>query len=1085
MRKALGERNVISFDGRRGGYGAAVKAVLAHEKNQPRQRVRAGVSVGAAHDAGAPGSPAGSSAAPAPEGVEDTAHEWIWLLQDDAAPAPDALERLLDAVERSTTATVVGCKQLDWDRPRRLVDVGLKANKWFDRFSMVNLDELDQGQYDDHADFFAVNAAGMLVRRDVWEKLGGFDPALPGPGDDLDFCARVRLAGHRVLVVPAAKMFHVVDRSNAMGSPAAARKATIFIRLKHAPLWQLPLLALGAFASAIYWLLAGFLLKAPGHAVRMFAATCAGLLRPVALARSRASLAATRVQPRSAHKGLMADKWEARNHLKGLREAVGPDEDPEDSSAHSILEPTGDVHQQAVTPLALVKTAPVVSVIALCALLVVLSMVALSRFLGAPALTGGALLPVSDSIGTIWHHATDWWISLGSGLPGRGNPFNYVLWLLGGLGLGNASAAALWLFVLAIPLSGLTAWLAAGALSRNRWPRVLAGLIWAGAPVLQTALGQGRIGALLAHVLIPLVLLGLLRAAGGAVSVRDHAAPAVAGAAPGTAKLGRPGVERNPSWTAAAAAGLALAAVTAAAPTIFPMAVIAILGATLFLGRRGRTMWWSLVPSVAVYLPFAVSAWGNPRALLVDPGVPLASLPGQSWLQLLGFPQAVNASKGLLGLGSLTDAPVWTWIAVLVIGVPVVLVALAALVLPLRRAGTARTLWLVAVLALAVSYASKLIAVALDGNVLATPFNGPAVSVAFFALLGAALLGYDAVYRRAYDPAQGGAGEHRGAKATAVVLSVLLVAAPVASLGIWSANNLSGKEASLTGASLVRSATFGSIPATAADRGTGPEASRTIVLRVEKDAGVAATLMQGDGTTLDALSGIAAAQGITGKPGQEKVAAPDSATAMLRETVAAMMAQSGIDPRPELMKLGVGFVVLQNGDTAAELLAAELEAVPGLDTVGPTDSGWLFRVKPTYKSAGATDVVNRVALVDATGAAIAPLASDGLGVSTQVPKGTQGRRVVMAERFDPGWSAWLDGKEVKAVQDGWAQSFELPAAAGKLEIRYEQPWNMLLSLAQLVLLGLTVLLAVPVRARRGRTGAYRDEASLQRVGRGV
>ncbi|MGA7203851.1 MAG: glycosyltransferase, partial [Specibacter sp.] len=95
LRKALGERNVISFDGRRGGYGAAVKAVLAHEKNQPRQRVRAGVSVGAAHDAGAPGSPAGSSAAPAPEGVEDTAHEWIWLLQDDAAPAPDALERLL------------------------------------------------------------------------------------------------------------------------------------------------------------------------------------------------------------------------------------------------------------------------------------------------------------------------------------------------------------------------------------------------------------------------------------------------------------------------------------------------------------------------------------------------------------------------------------------------------------------------------------------------------------------------------------------------------------------------------------------------------------------------------------------------------------------------------------------------------------------------------------------------------------------------------------------------------------------------------------------------------------------------------
>lgn len=1079
LRKALGERNVISFDRHKGGYGAAVKAVLAHQLTVDRQRVPA-ASVAAGPDAGAPGISAGTDS-PA------QGHEWIWLLQDDAAPAPDALERLLEAVERSTTATVLGCKQLDWDRPRRLVDVGLKANKWFDRFSMVNLDELDQGQYDDHSDFFAVNAAGMLVRRDVWEKLGGFDPALPGPGDDVDFCARVRLAGHRVLVVPAAKMFHVVDRPNAMGSPAAARKAAIFIRLKHAPLWQVPLLALGAFASAIYWLLAGFLLKAPGHAVRIFAATCTGLLRPVALARSRSALAATRVQPRSAHKGLMADPWEARNHLKGLREAVGPDEDLDDPGVGtpSILEPTGDVHQQAVTPLAMVKTAPVVSAIAMFGLLVVLSLVALSRFLGAPALTGGSLLPVSDSIGAIWSHATDWWISLGSGLPGRGNPFNYVLWLMAGLGLGNGSAAALWLFVLAIPLSGLTAWLAAGALSRNRWPRVVAGLVWAGAPVLQTALGQGRIGALLAHVLIPLVVLGLLRATGAAVSAKDHAAPLASGEAPRSTKLGRPGVERNPSWTASAAAGLALAAVTAAAPTLFPLAVITILGATVFLGRRGRTLWWALVPSVALYLPFAWSAWGNPRALLVDPGLPLASLPGASWQQLLGFPQAVNASEGALGLGSMLGAPLWTWLAVIVIGVPVVLVALAALVLPLRRSGTVRTLWFVAILALAVSYGCKLIAVALDGSTLATPFNGPAVSVAVFALLGAALLGYDAVYRRAYDPAQGGAREHRGAKVTAVVLSVLLVAAPVASLGLWAANNLAGKSSPLAGASLIAPATAGTIPATAADRGTGPEASRTIVLRVEQDSGVAATLMQGAGTTLDSLSGIAAAQRITGEPGHETVQAPDSATAMLRETVAAMMAQSGIDPRADLMKLGVGFVVLQNGDTAAELLAAELEAVPGLDAVGPTESGWLFRVKPSYQMAGATDVVNRVSLVDAKGVPVAPVASDGQGVSTQVPKGTQGRRVVMAERFDPGWSAWFDGKEVKAVQAGWAQSFELPAAAGKLEIRYEQPWNMLISLAQLVLLGLTVLLAIPVKARRGRTGAYRDEASLQRVGRGA
>ena len=1127
LRKELGERNVIPFDPRKGGYGAAVKAVLEHQnrhlgghRNTPARAASHASAASAppsTYDAAAPDSAvepldpspaghAGQAAAgkataqlsrePSPDeaGASASRHEWIWLLQDDAAPAPDALQLLLETVERSTTAAVAGCKQLDWDNRRRLVDVGLKASRWFDRYALVNLDELDQGQYDDRADFFAVNAAGMLVRRDLWEKLGGFDPAIPGPGDDLDFCARVRLAGFRVLVVPAARVFHVVNRANPMGSPVAARKAAVFTRLKHAPAWQLPFLVAGAVVSAIYWLFAGFLLKAPGHAVSMFGATIAGLCRPVALVRSRSALARTRVQPRSAHKNLVAGRIEARNQLKGLREAVGPDDDGElgGPGAPSILEPTGDTHHDAVTPMVAGRTSPAVSALLLAAALAVLSLVVLSRLMGTTGITGGSLLPVSARLATIWQHATDWWVSLGTGLPGRGNPFNYVVWLLGVLGGGDANAATLWTVLLAIPLSALTAWLAAGAFSRSRWPRVVAALVWAGAPVLLVSLGQGRLGALLAHLLIPLVVLGMVRAVGGASSaVAGGGAVAGAraasrGAAPArTLKLGRPGVDGTPSWTASAAAGLALAAVTAGAPTVFPIAVVAVLLATVFLGRRGRTLWWSLLPTLAVFLPFVWSAQANPRALLGDPGVPLAGNPGPLWEQLLGFPNAVTPVHELLGTGIPVGGTTWTWVAAFVVGGPVVLAAFLALLAPIRRAGIVRAMWLVALLALAVSYGSKLIAVGQDGTSLVTPFNGPAVSVALFALLAAALLGFDAVYRRAYQAADRGAKARGGSRATAAVLSVLLVAAPVASLGLWTVNNFNGNGAGLAGASALVPVQAGTIPATAADRGTGPEASRTIVLRTDPSGSVQATLMQGAGTTLDSLSTIAAARNISGEPGREKVAGPDAATSVLRETVAVLMARSGVDPRPELMSMGVGFVVLQNGDTAAQLVASELDAVPGLDAVGPTDSGWLWRVNPTYQKAGPTEVVNRVRVVDAKGAALAPVESKGVGVDTAVAAGPAGRRVVLAERFDSGWQATLDGTALAPVQDGWSQAFELPAAGGHLEIHYVQPWNALMSLAQLVLLGLTVLLAIPVRARRGRTGAYRDEASLHKVGRGV
>ena len=1123
LRRELGERHVISLEARK-GYGAAVNAVLEHQKrlgvaarvgaNVPQRSAgssSSSSSVGVLDDE-RPASPASTSptgttvetvetaettrGSAAPGGLAAAtapgANEWIWLLQDDAAPAPDALQLLLEATERATTATVVGCKQLDWDNHRRLVDVGLETNRYFDRFSLVGLDEQDQGQYDHFTDKFAVNTAGMLVRRDVFEKLGGFDPALLGPGDDLDFCARVRMAGDRVLVVPAARMFHVVHRPNGVGSAVAARKASIFLRLKHAPAWAVPLVAVGTFLSAIYWLMAGFVLKAPGHAVRMFLATCAGLMRPLALRRSRAAMIATRTQRRSVNRDLRVEKDTQREHLKSLREAVGPDDTAPEEIMHgpSILEPTGEAHRETVTPLATIKTAPIVSALALVAVLAIISLVSLSRFFGVPALIGGALLPVSSELGTVWQHATDWWVSLGSGLPGRGNPFNFVLVILSAMG-GNGSVAVLWLVLLALPLSGFTAWLAAGALTLRRWPRIVAGFAWAGAPMLLLAMGQGRVGALLAHVLIPLVMLGLIRAVGGAASP-DNVPGAVAGvkgpAATATvAKMGRPGVAGTPSWTAAAAAGLALAVVTAASPLLFVVAAVGVLLTAALLGRRGKTIWWSLLPSAALFLPVAWSAWNNPRALLADPGVPLASTQAPLWQQILGFPEQLTASEGLLGLGSLASAPWWTWVAVGIIGVPVVAAAVVALLLPLRRAATVRTLWLVALLALAVSYGAKFIAVTFDGGTLVTAFNGPAVSLAFFALLGAALLGFDAAHRHAYDPAHKAGERHRTAKVTAVVLSVVLVAAPLMSLGAWTVQQFSQDRTApaLTGPFMVQAATAGTIPATAADRGTGPEASRTIVLSVMPEGGINAALMQGAGTTLDTLSGISAAARITGAPGQETVLPSDAATAELEQVIASLVSNAGLDPRSELTDLGVGFVVLRQGDSAAELLANELEGVPGLNSVGPTESGWLWRVQPSYATAGETDVVNRVRLADAAGKALAPVPSDGLGVKTAITAGEPGRTVVLAERSDPGWQAWLDGKALKAVDSGWAQAFEVPESAGTLEIRYVQPMSIWFTIVQLVLFGLTILLAVPVRARRGRTGAYRDEASLQRVGRGA
>ncbi len=58
-------------------------------------------------------------------------------------------------------------------------------------------------------DFCAVTAACLMVRREVFEKLGGFDEAhLPVTFNDVDFCLRARELGWRIIYTPYAELIH-------------------------------------------------------------------------------------------------------------------------------------------------------------------------------------------------------------------------------------------------------------------------------------------------------------------------------------------------------------------------------------------------------------------------------------------------------------------------------------------------------------------------------------------------------------------------------------------------------------------------------------------------------------------------------------------------------------------------------------------------------------------------------------------------------------------------------------------------------------------------------------------------------------
>ena len=106
-------------------------------------------------------------------------------------------------------------------------------------------------------------------------------------------------------------------------------------------------------------------------------------------------------------------------------------------------------------------------------------------------------------------------------------------WVLQPVAGTSAPALAITLLLLLGPLlAGWAAYLAAGLATSSRWARAWAALAWGSAPVLFTAVGAGRLGPVLAAVLLPLTAAATARAlTRGAAGALTATFAAVLGAA--------------------------------------------------------------------------------------------------------------------------------------------------------------------------------------------------------------------------------------------------------------------------------------------------------------------------------------------------------------------------------------------------------------------------------------------------------------------------------------------------------------------------------------------------------------------------
>ncbi|WP_260639065.1 glycosyltransferase [Streptomyces angustmyceticus] len=943
--------------------------------------------------------------------------QWLWLLHDDCAPEPDALAELLRVADASPSTVIVGPKLRSWYDRRQLLEAGVTIARSGRRWTGLDRREQDQGQHDQVRPVLSVSTAGMLIRRDVYEELGGFDRRLPLMRDDVDLCWRAQAAGHQVLVAPDAILRHAeaaarerrpidcVGRS--VANPHRVDKAgAVYTLLTNARGAVLPYVLLRLLIGTFLRVIAYLVGKVPGQALDELAGLFGTLLRPGKILaarkrRGRSAVEASELRPLFPPPGatVRATFEQVAGNLAGR---AAPD--VASAGRHGAVEsgPGGDdadfleVEQFARLKRIARKPAPVLFLV-----LLLVSLIACRGLLGSGALAGGAMLPAPGSVSDLWSAYAGSWHAVGVGDSASAPPYLAVVALVSSVFFGSTGFALTLLLVCSVPLAGLTAYFASRPLVASRLLRAWASIAYAFLPAAAGALAGGRLGTAVLAVLLPL----MARAAVAASGLRLPA-----------------GV--RPSWRATWAYALLITFTMAFTPVVWPVAVLLGIGLLVlrFLdGSRDQLAAYGLrflvvvLAPLVVLAPWSLSLLTQPSRFFQEAGLGYGA-GSASVLDLIGLsPGGPKAVGGVLLFG-------------------IVAAALAA-TLRDERQRAIRTAW----------------AVALTGLLLAALGNGsgwtgPAMLVYGLALLCAAAIGAEGIRTRMASLGFG------WKQPVAVLIALASVLAPLYAAVSWMITGAAGP---------LERRNPEQVPAFVAEESGTADRARTLVLD-GTPGHVDYSLVRGSGAAL----------------GDADLAAQAGEDKRLGGIVAHLVAGSGADQTHQLGGYAVRYVLVRDG--APREMGRVLDSTPGLTRLSQDDGSSLWRVdrrvsRVSIVAGGAKGGTG------AGEAAPVAVAAGPVEAHTKIPGGAGGRVLRLADAADEGWQATLDGTPLKPVTvDGWAQGFALPTGGGTLDLTHENPIGHTLWLwAQGLLAVVLVVLALPGRRREIDDDLPEDTAAAQ------
>jgi O-antigen biosynthesis protein len=164
------------------------------------------------------------------QALEEAKGKYFLLINPDTIVKKETLVKMIEFFEKNPECGIAGCKVLNpdgtlqlacrrgfpgpWTSFTKVMGLGklFPKSKLFARYNLTYLDENKTYEVD------AVSGAFMMMRREVYEKIGGFDPQFFMYGEDLDLCYRSQKGGYKVFYLHETEIIHYKGESTKRSS---------------------------------------------------------------------------------------------------------------------------------------------------------------------------------------------------------------------------------------------------------------------------------------------------------------------------------------------------------------------------------------------------------------------------------------------------------------------------------------------------------------------------------------------------------------------------------------------------------------------------------------------------------------------------------------------------------------------------------------------------------------------------------------------------------------------------------------------------------------------------------------------------